>query len=211
MEIKIANLQDAINDLIGSNPVIIIDDPDRENEGDLICPVEILTPAIINFMIKNCGGMICITITEEQRKKFNLPIIEKRNVNRNMANFTVPIEAAHGISTGISANDRYKSIKTLTDANSTISDIAIPGHVMPIVIESAGLQKRKGHTEASASLSKLAGFTVNNVICEVLNENGDSAKGDILQQFAQKHNLRIIDINSIKQNMIEQNIDFKLD
>ena len=203
-------VEKAITLLQQSCPIILTDDKKRENEGDLICPVQTLNIQVINFMIKHCGGMVCATITQNQADKFQLPIIEQRNVNKNMANFTLPIESSTDITTGISAKDRYKSIMTLTDQNSVLNDISVPGHIMPIVIQKQGLKKRKGHTEGSATISKISKLGINTVICEILDEQGDSSRNDNLINFALMHRLKIVTIDSIYNYLEKNKIGFDL-
>ena len=170
---------------------ILVDDEKRENEGDLVISSSDSNSKMINFMAKHGRGLICLTMDTIQAKKLNLPPMSLINKSRNQTAFTVSIEAKKGITTGISAKDRARTIKVATKKNVKLNEIVSPGHVFPIVAKDGGVLVRAGHTEASVDISKLAKKNNSAVICEIMNENGSMAKGQDLVNFAKKHNLKI--------------------
>ena len=185
------NTQEIIQDIKDGKMVIILDDESRENEGDLVCAAELITPEIINFMASKGKGLICLPMSQDLCKKFGLKMMTNNNRAANKTAFTVSIEAAEGITTGISAADRAHTIKTAVNKNSRSDDIVQPGHVFPLKAMKGGVLSRAGHTEAACDLSKLAGLQPAGVICEIMNEDGTMARGQELFNFAQKHNLKI--------------------
>ena len=170
---------------------ILVDDERRENEGDLVISSSDTNPANINFMAKHGRGLICLTMDSVQAKKLNLPPMSLVNKSRNQTAFTVSIEAKKGITTGISAKDRSKTIKVASKTNVNKSEIVSPGHIFPIIAKDGGVLVRAGHTEASVDISKLAKKNNSAVICEIMNEDGTMAKGKNLFNFAKKHQLKI--------------------
>ncbi len=184
-------IKDVIADLKKGKMVIILDDEDRENEGDLICAAEVITPEIVNFMATNGRGLICLALDSEKCEKLNLRPMTNNNKASNRTAFTVSIEAKKGITTGISAKDRARTIKIASKKNVNKKDIVSPGHVFPIIAQDGGVLVRAGHTEASVDISKLARKNNSAVICEIMNEDGTMAKGKKLLNFAQKHKLKI--------------------
>ena len=188
---------------------ILVDDENRENEGDLIFSAKDVTSDKINFMAKYGRGLICLAIDTIQAKKLNLNYMSPKNESRNQTAFTVSIEAKKGISTGISARDRATTIKIATKMNVSKKDIVSPGHVFPIVAKEGGVLIRAGHTEASVDISKLAKKNPSAVICEIMNEDGSMAKGDDLIMFAKRHKLSIGKIEDLiayrlkKENFIK--------
>ena len=170
---------------------ILVDDENRENEGDLVFCASDVDQKKINFMAKNGRGLICLTLNNTQAKKLNLNYMAPVNQSRNQTAFTVSIEARKGISTGISARDRAKTIKVATRRNVKKKDIVSPGHVFPIIGREGGVLVRAGHTEASIDISKLAKKNPAAVICEIMNEDGTMARGQDLIKFADKFNLKI--------------------
>ena len=170
---------------------ILVDDERRENEGDLVISSSDTNPANINFMAKHGRGLICLTMDSVQAKKLNLPPMSLVNKSRNQTAFTVSIEAKKGITTGISAKDRSKTIKVASKTNVNKSEIVSPGHIFPIIAKDGGVLVRAGHTEASVDISKLAKKNNSAVICEIMNEDGTMAKGQDLFSFAYKHKLKI--------------------
>ena len=170
---------------------ILVDDQNRENEGDLLIPASKITSKSINFMAKHGRGLICLALDSKQAKKLNLSLMSPVNKSRKQTAFTVSIEATKGVTTGISAKDRAHTIKTAIKKNAKKTDIVSPGHVFPIIAKDGGVLVRAGHTEASVDVSKLSKTGSSSVICEVMNENGTMAKGKELFNFSKKHKLKI--------------------
>ncbi|MDW8056631.1 MAG: 3,4-dihydroxy-2-butanone-4-phosphate synthase, partial [Elusimicrobiota bacterium] len=189
-----ATIPQAINELKKGKPLIVVDDPDRENEGDVVLPAEKVTPYWINFMAKYARGLICVALTEERLNKLKIPPMVYHQEVPHEAAFTVSVDAKEGITTGISAYDRATTIKKLIDPNSKPEDFVRPGHVFPLVYKEGGVLVRAGHTEASVDLAKLAGFYPAGVICEIMHEDGTMARLPELIKFAKKHKLKIITI-----------------
>ena len=190
---KFNTIPEIVGDLKTGKMVIIVDDKSRENEGDLVLPACSVTPEAVNFMIREARGLVCVSLTSEQVKRLGLPLMvnQTENFSPNQTAFTVSVEAVKGISTGISAQDRARTIKTVADPDSTPADIISPGHVFPIRAQDGGVLKRAGHTEAGVDLCHLAGRTPSAVICEITNEEGRMARSAELFAFAKKHNLKI--------------------
>ena len=176
---------------------ILVDDENRENEGDLVFCSSDVTPKKINFMAKYGRGLICLSLNSTQAKKLNLTYMTPINQSRNKTAFTISIEAKKGISTGISAKDRARTIKIATKKNANRKDIVSPGHVFPIIAKDGGVLVRAGHTEASVDIARLSKKIPSAVICEIMNENGTMAKGEDLFKFAKKHNLKIAKIDDL--------------
>ena len=176
---------------------ILVDDENRENEGDLVFCASDVNANKINFMARYGRGLICLTLNTNQAKKLGLNFMTRINESKNQTAFTVSIEARKGISTGISAKDRARTIKVATKKNIEKKDIVSPGHVFPIISRDGGVLVRAGHTEASVDISKLAKKNPSAVICEIMNEDGTMAKGDDLFKFAKKHNLKIAKIDDL--------------
>ena len=176
---------------------ILVDNKNRENEGDLVVPASKANSKSINFMATHGRGLICLAITKKQVDKLSLPLMSAVNKARMQTAFTVSIEAKKGITTGISAFDRAKTIKVAINQNSQKKDIVSPGHVFPLVARSGGVLERAGHTEASVDISKLAKLNPSSVICEVMNEDGRMARFDDLLKFARKHDLKIASIEDL--------------
>ena len=176
---------------------ILVDDGDRENEGDLVIPGSKCDYKKINFMAKHGRGLICLALTSKKVKKLNLPLMSPVNKSRTQTAFTVSIESKRGVSTGISAHDRAKTIRTAIKQSSTRSDIVSPGHVFPLVARDGGVLERACHTEASVDISKLAKLNPSAVICEVMNEDGTMARYKDLIPFAKKHKLKIAKIEDL--------------
>ena len=176
---------------------ILVDDENRENEGDLVIPGSKCNSRVINFMAKHGRGLICLALTKRQIDKLKLPLMSQINRSRMQTAFTVSIEAKKGISTGISAFDRAKTIKVAINQNSRKKDIVSPGHVFPLVARNGGVLERAGHTEASIDISKLSKLNPSSVICEVMNEDGRMARLDDLVKFSKKHNIKIASITDL--------------
>ena len=172
------NILEIIQDIKDGKMAIIVDDESRENEGDLVCAAELVTPEIVNFMASKGKGLICLPMSSELCQKYNLQMMTSNNRAANKTAFTVSIEAAEGITTGISAADRSHTIKTAVNENSKPTDIVQPGHVFPLKAMKGGVLSRAGHTEAACDLAKLAGLQSAGVICEIMNEDGTMARRD---------------------------------
>ena len=184
-------IEDILDDLRQGKMVILMDDEDRENEGDLLMAAECVTPDDINFMARYGRGLICLTLTEDHCRKLDLPLMVNNNRTPYATNFTVSIEAAEGVTTGISAADRAKTVLAAVSENVKAEDIITPGHVFPLMAQKGGVLSRAGHTEAGVDLAALAGFQASSVICEILKEDGTMARMPDLVEFAKEHKLRI--------------------
>lgn len=185
--------EELINEIRCGRMVVLIDDEDRENEGDLVLSADFVTPETINFMVKEARGLVCLSLTHEQIERLGIPqmVSEDSNLSPNKTAFTVSIEASKGISTGISAADRAHTIRIASRLDAKPSDVITPGHIFPIRAKDGGVLKRAGHTEGSIDLCKLAGLSPAAVICEVMNDDGTMARVGDLRIFAKKHNLKI--------------------
>ena len=204
------NIESIIEDLKTGKMVVLVDDEDRENEGDLVVAADNISPEIINFMAKYGRGLICLTLTEDKAKQLNLPLMVQENEAKLGTNFTVSIEAAEGVSTGISASDRSTTIKAAIHPDATKKRIVRPGHIFPLISHPGGVLYRAGHTEAGCDLAQIAGFQPYSVICEILNDDGSMARLDDLKIFAKKHDLKIgsiadlIEYRRRKENLIKR-------
>ena len=189
----------AINDLRNGKMVILTDNPDRENEGDLIFPAEIVNEDVIKFMLRYCSGIICMPMTIEQLKKLDVPLMvtSQENSSSQRTPFTVSIEAREGVSTGVSIADRVKTILTAANKKATPHDIVKPGHIFPLQAKEGGVLERGGHTEGSVDLMRLAGFNPAAVLCEVMNADGTMARGEDLVQFAHHHHITMLSIDDL--------------
>jgi 3,4-dihydroxy 2-butanone 4-phosphate synthase/GTP cyclohydrolase II len=170
---------------------ILVDDEDRENEGDLVVPAQFATPDAINFMARHARGLICLALAQKQVERLGLPLMSRHNGTRHQTAFTVSIEAREGVTTGISAADRAKTIAVAIQSESTRDNITTPGHVFPLVAREGGTLVRAGHTEASVDIARKAGLNPSAVICEIMNDDGTMARLPDLVAFAQKHNLKL--------------------
>ncbi len=189
-----SNINSIIQDAKKGKMFILVDDQNRENEGDLVIPGSKCNSKIINFMAKHGRGLICLALTKKQIDKLKLPLMSQINKSRMQTAFTVSIEAKKGISTGISAFDRAKTIKVAINQKSRKKDLVSPGHVFPLVARNGGVLERAGHTEASVDISKLSKLNPSSVICEVMNEDGRMARLDDLVNFSKKHSIKIASI-----------------
>ena len=194
---KFSNIPSIIKDAKKGKMFILVDDENRENEGDLIIPGSKCNSKVINFMAKHGRGLICLALTKKQIDRLKLPLMSSINKSRMQTAFTVSIEARKGISTGISAFDRAKTIKVAINQNSSKKDIVSPGHVFPLVARNGGVLERAGHTEASIDISKLSKLNPSSVICEVMNEDGRMARLNDLIKFSQKHKIKIASITDL--------------
>ena len=190
MEI-LSSIDDIIEDARNGKMFILVDDEDRENEGDLIIPGQMATPAAINFMAKFGRGLICLALTQSRADQLGLHMMPQHNSSRFGTPFTVSIEAREGVTTGISAPDRARTISVAIDPNSNNSNIETPGHIFPLVAREGGVLMRTGHTEAAVDVSRLAGLNPSGVICEIMNEDGEMARLPDLIKFAQFHGLKV--------------------
>ena len=184
-------IEEIIEEARNGRMSILVDDEHRENEGDLVVPAQMATPETINFMAKFGRGLICLALTSERVKLLGLPLMSRRNEQRNQTAFTVSIEARNGVTTGISAPDRAHSISVAIDPNTTTDDIATPGHVFPLMARDGGVLVRAGHTEAVVDIARLAGLGASGVICEIMNDDGTMARRPDLIKFAQFHGLKM--------------------
>jgi 3,4-dihydroxy 2-butanone 4-phosphate synthase/GTP cyclohydrolase II len=194
---SIARVEAALEDLRQGKMVILADDEDRENEGDLTMAAEMVTPEAINFMAKEGRGLICLSLTEERADQLDLPPMVTENNSSFKTAFTVSIEAKRGVTTGISAADRAHTIKVAIDDNSTAADLARPGHVFPLRARKGGVMVRTGQTEGSMDLARLAGLKPAGVICEIMNDDGTMARMPQLEEFADRHQLKIVTVADI--------------
>lgn len=188
---QLNTIEELIEDLRQGKMVILMDDEDRENEGDLIMVAEQVRPEDINFMATHARGLICLTLSPERCKQLDLPLMVSDNKSQHTTNFTLSIEAAEGVSTGISAADRALTVRAAVKANARPSDIVQPGHIFPLMAQPGGVMSRAGHTEAGCDLARLAGFEPASVIVEVMNPDGTMARRADLEQFAEQHDLKI--------------------
>ncbi len=199
MNENIKRIQKAIDDLKNGKMIILTDDLKRENEGDLIFPAENTTPEKINFMLRHCTGIICLSMPAEKLNQLSLPLMvpAENNTSSHRTPFTVSIEARKGVSTGVSAEDRANTILTAIHDNAKSDDLVRPGHIFPLKAQNNGVLARAGHTEGSLDIVKLAGFKSAAVLCEVMNTDGTMCRGQQLQEFADQHNLTILSIDDI--------------
>jgi len=196
---KFNTISEAIEDIKKGKIVILVDDEDRENEGDLTIAAEKITPEAINFMAKYGRGLICLSLTPEKVKALNLPMMADMNMSKFGTAFTVSIEASKGVTTGISAHDRAKTIKTAINPKAKPGDIVSPGHIFPLKAQPGGVLQRAGQTEGSVDLARLAGLNPAGVICEIMNEDGTMSRVPQLSKFARKHGLKMVTIKDLIQ------------
>ncbi len=194
---KISSIEDIIEDARNGRMFILVDHEDRENEGDLVIPAQMATPDAINFMATNGRGLICLTMTGDQVEKLGVPMMTTTNASRHETPFTVSIEAREGVTTGISAHDRARTVAVAINPQVRPQDIATPGHVFPLRARQGGVLVRAGHTEAATDISRLAGLNPSGVICEIMNDDGTMARLPDLIGFAEKHGLKIGTISDL--------------
>ena len=195
-DFKFNSIEEAIADFKLGKPVIVADDIDRENEGDLICSGQMVTPEIINFMTKEARGLVCLAISHEIAEKLDLPQMVEQNTEKMKTAFTLSIDASekYGVTTGISAYDRAKTIEVAIAPDAQPSDLRRPGHMFPCVSRRGGVLERIGHTEAVVDLARLAGHVAAGAMCEIMTEDGHMARRDELKEFAQKHDIKFISV-----------------
>ena len=194
---KFDSIEDVLADLREGRMVIVTDDESRENEGDLVMAAEKVTPQAVNFMATHARGLICVPITDERADALGLERMARENRETHKTDFTVAVDAAAGVSTGISAADRARTIQVLSDPASKPSDLVQPGHMFPLRAKPGGVLRRAGHTEASVDLARMAGLQPAAVICEIMNADGTMARLPQLATFAKKHKLRICSIEAL--------------
>ena len=206
-----------VAELRAGHMVILVDEEDRENEGDLVIAAEHITPEAINFMAKHARGLVCLTLTEERRRRLNLPPMVHSNRSPMGTNFTVSIEAAEGVTTGISAHDRARTVQAAVAKDAKPADIVQPGHVFPVVAQPGGVLVRAGHTEAGCDLAQLAGLTPAAVICEVMHDDGTMARLPQLIEFATAHKLKIgtiadlIEYRGANESLVRRSVERDID
>ncbi len=188
---QLSATEEIIEDIRLGKMVILMDDEDRENEGDIIVAAEKITPEIVNFMVTEGRGLLCLTMTEQMAQQLELPPMVTNNTEQFGTNFTVSIEAAKGVTTGISVYDRSVTIQTAVSPNATAKDVVSPGHIFPVVAREGGVLVRPGHTEAGCDVARLAGLSPSCAIIEVLNADGTMARRNDLEMFSQKHDIKL--------------------
>ncbi|MBC7636633.1 MAG: 3,4-dihydroxy-2-butanone-4-phosphate synthase [Acetobacteraceae bacterium] len=187
----LASAEELIEEAREGRMFILVDDEDRENEGDLVIPAQFATPERVNFMARHARGLICLAMTRQRVEQLGLPLMSQSNGTRHETAFTVSIEAAEGVTTGISAHDRAHTIAVAIDPSKGRSEIVTPGHVFPLMAREGGMLVRAGHTEAAVDIARLAGLQPAGVICEIMNDDGTMARLPDLVTFAQHHNLKL--------------------
>jgi 3,4-dihydroxy 2-butanone 4-phosphate synthase/GTP cyclohydrolase II len=188
---SISSTQEIVAELRAGRMVILVDEEDRENEGDLVLAADFVTPEAINFMIRHARGLVCLTLTEERCEQLALPMMTSKNGTSFGTNFTVSIEAAEGVTTGISAADRARTVQAAVAKSARPDDLVQPGHIFPLKAQNGGVLMRAGHTEAGCDLTAMAGLTPASVICEIIKEDGTMARLPDLIEFAKEHQLKI--------------------
>jgi 3,4-dihydroxy 2-butanone 4-phosphate synthase/GTP cyclohydrolase II len=201
-----ASIEEAAADLRDGRMIIIVDDEDRENEGDLVCAAELVTPEVINFMATHARGLICMPLTEERCDELHLTMQVADNTSFLGTAFTVSIEARKGVTTGISAADRATTVLTAVDPKTRPQDLARPGHVFPLRAKKGGVLMRPGQTEASVDLARIAGLNPSAVICEIMNDDGTMARMPQLEEFAARHRLKIISVAELVRYRMQKEI-----
>lgn len=218
-EINFHSIEEAIEDVKNGKLVIVVDDEDRENEGDFLCAAQMVTPEIINFMAKEGRGLICAPLLDERCDALELTamVAENKNTDTQKTAFTVSVDLlGHGCTTGISAHDRSKTVQALIDPNTKPSDLAKPGHIFPLRARKGGVLRRAGHTEAAVDLARLAGYQPAGVIVEIMNEDGTMARLPQLMEIAKRHNLKLISIQDLinyrleKEDFVKEEIRVKM-
>ncbi len=198
-------IESAIEEIKSGKIIIVVDDDNRENEGDMICASQCATPELINFMVKEARGLVCVSITEQRRKELELPMMVQDNTAIHQTAFTVSVDLiGSGCTTGISSFDRAKTIQALVNPGTKSTRLGIPGHVFPLVAAEGGVLKRPGHTEAATDLAKLAGFFPSGVLIEVLNEDGSMARLPELRKIADQFKLRLVSIKDLAAFLLKK-------
>ena len=214
---NLSPMDEILDDARNGRMFILVDDEERENEGDLVVPAQMATPDAINFMAKHGRGLICLALSADRLRELDLPLMARHNRSRHETAFTVSIEAGEGVTTGISASDRARTIAVAIDPTKGHGDIVSPGHVFPLEARDGGVLVRAGHTEAAVDVSRLAGLNPSGVICEIMNEDGTMARMPDLIKFAQFHGLKIGTIADLiayrlkNDRIIERKVESVLD
>ena len=192
-----AKVEDAIEDIRQGKMLVVVDDEDRENEGDLVIPAQVITEETVNFMIKEARGLMCVPITKERADELELNLMTANNTDSHGTAFTISVDSLEGTTTGISVGDRYRTIKDILNPQKKSKDFKKPGHLFPLIASKGGVLDRKGHTEASVDLAKICGYEPVSVIIEIIKDDGEMARRDDLMGFAKKYDLKIITIDHI--------------
>ncbi len=204
-KIKISPIEEIIEEARNGKMYILVDDPDRENEGDLIVPAQMATPDAINFMAKHGRGLICLSMTKERIEDLDLPLMNPNNQKNDLTAFTISIEAKDGITTGISAADRSHTISVAINNDRNKNDLVSPGHVFPLMAWDGGVIVRAGHTEAAVDISKIAGLNPSGVICEIMSEDGSMARLPEILDFAKYHDLKVGTVSDLIKYRLKYN------
>lgn len=210
-EIKFNTIEEAIEEFKNGHPVIVADDEDRENEGDVIIPAQFATPQIVNFLISHCKGVVCLALTREKAEQLGLSEMVSHSTDPKGTAFTQSIDAdrKYGVTTGVSAFDRAKTIEVAIANDAVASDLSRPGHIFPLIARKGGVLERVGHTEASVDLARLAGLEPAAVICEIVNEDGTMARRDNLVEFSKKHNLKFVTVAQLIEYRLQKEMFMK--
>ncbi|MEO7478623.1 MAG: 3,4-dihydroxy-2-butanone-4-phosphate synthase [Lysobacteraceae bacterium] len=198
-----ATIPELLADIAAGRMVVVVDDEDRENEGDLIMAAELVRPADINFMVTHARGLVCLALTKERCRQLALPPMVSANTSQHHTNFTVSIEAAEGVTTGISAYDRAHTVRTAVAPDARPHDLVQPGHIFPLLVQPGGVLSRAGHTEAASDLARLAGLEPAGVLVEILNADGSMARRPQLEAFAREHGLKMGSIEALIRHRLE--------
>jgi 3,4-dihydroxy 2-butanone 4-phosphate synthase / GTP cyclohydrolase II len=216
MEKAFATIEEALNDFKKGKLIIVVDDENRENEGDLVCAAELIDPEKVNFMITHGKGLLCTPMLSQRLSNLSIPLMTKTSDDKHQTKFTVSVDAKKTTTTGISASERASTIKLLADPSAKAEDFVRPGHIFPLMAERGGVLKRAGHTEAAVDLAVLSGLEPVGAICEIILENGEMARLPDLIEYSLKHNLKIITIEELiryrrkKDNLVEKVSEAKL-
>jgi len=206
----LSSIEEILDDARNGKMYILVDDPDRENEGDLIIPAQKVTPEAINFMAKFGRGLICLALTKKRINELELPLMNPLNQKNDLTAFTISIEAKEGVSTGISASDRAHTISIAINDNRNKEDIVSPGHIFPLMAWDGGVLERAGHTEAAVDIAKLADLNPSGVICEIMNDDGSMARIPELINFAKEHSLKIGSVSDLIKYRLKNSKIIKL-
>jgi 3,4-dihydroxy 2-butanone 4-phosphate synthase/GTP cyclohydrolase II len=198
-----STIPELLADIAAGKMVVVVDDEDRENEGDLIMAAELVRPADINFMVTHARGLVCLALTRERCRQLALQPMVSANTSQHHTNFTVSIEAAEGVTTGISAYDRAHTVRTAVAPDARPHDLVQPGHIFPLLVQPGGVLSRAGHTEAAADLARLAGLEPAGVLVEILNADGSMARRPQLEAFAREHGLKMGSIEALIRHRLE--------
>ncbi|NDY56818.1 3,4-dihydroxy-2-butanone-4-phosphate synthase [Desulfovibrio sulfodismutans] len=193
----VKNVERALTALRQGRGILVVDDESRENEGDLIFPAQTLTREQMAMLIRECSGIVCLCLTDEKADALELPPMVAKNTCKNGTAFTVSIEAAHGVTTGVSAADRLTTVKTAVAAEAKPSDLVRPGHVFPLRAKPGGVLERRGHTEATVDLMRLAGFDPSGVLCELTNSDGSMSRLPEVAAFARRHDFPLVSVEDL--------------